>query len=191
MDIGDIAYLVFSGIFGLANFVRQRNKRQQEEAKRPAPSPVKRKPEPSRNQEMREFQPENKRPEPPPYERSRPEEDPVKKMLEQMFGQQEEEVQENKPIPAPRTSPAAPKPVVRQKAPMSSSRKRPVVPVAEGYREGEDFRQYAERTRNQSRKKLEPLKDFHGKKSGKAKPSFRFNLKDAVIYDAIMRRPYQ
>ena len=111
----------------------------------------------------------------------------MKRMLEELFGPREPEP----PTPPPqRTAPAAPKPSPRAR--VEKKTENPRIPVAQGYREGETFEAYVQRTRKQARARLAEVHAAQQKESEQRVPrrAKTFNLRQAVINEAVLRRPY-
>jgi hypothetical protein len=202
MDPGDIAYLIFLALFAVANLLRKRKKTAEEgkpepqprkQGSRPEPPPRRQAEPPPRRQPAEERsarQPRASR----PQRQTDPEvgsedEDPMKRILEDLFGPRE-----TSPTP-----PAEPKVAPRQQAPPpresrdKSPKQKPRIPVAKGYREGESFESYVKRTRQEARTRMiESLeaqqKEFS--RSSKVKQN-TFDLRRAIINDAILNRPYR
>ncbi len=142
--------------------------------------------------------------------------DPFRRILEEMLGEEKEvagQPQTPSPVNPPARKPAAAdaweaarnadgrrrpdnlegQSAERSEAAESEGRrgKRPVaVTFAEGYRSGESLREYADRSRMKSREKLKPNVEFNTRRSSRPRQAIRVNLREAVIYDAILRRPY-
>ncbi len=186
MELSDYAYLVFLLIFAIANAIRQRNRKKQEEGNAPLPpqGDVR-----SEREMRRQNQP---RPE-PGRELNEEEEDPVRRMLDEMLGRRSTATTKDyEEASAPAPKPARPVQQTRKEA--AAARKNmpptPKLKVAEGYREGEDLAEYARRTRRQSRAKLQPLDTTSSTRRSRKGKRIDFDLRTAVIYDAILRRPY-
>ncbi|MBI1193121.1 MAG: hypothetical protein GC205_08100 [Bacteroidetes bacterium] len=236
MEIGDFAYLILLGIFWVFNALRQRKQKQEAELEEQREAQ-----EAAERQAKRGATPATDRRVPPP-------EDPVKRVLEELFGQPEADTTTAtpplQPVPKPRpvnrpspqeaweeaknadgrsragsrtdagnadgrsragsrteagNSDGRSRAGSRTEAGNSDGRSRGGAPnrkparaqVAEGYIDGESVADYANRTRAASRKKLLPILGTQGAVRRQTGSSVHFDLRQAVINDAILRRPYK
>lgn len=204
MEIGDFGYLIFLIIVAIANLLRNARKKKEEQA---APSI------PKRSGGGQEDRTEGRRiPRPVGEERTeagrgqpresggaytrmnRPaqqsastapedapeEEAPWERMVEELFG----ELQEASPDSAPSAARSRQRRPQQQKPATESLR-------ADGYREGESLTVFAERLRQEGRIKLQQ-RHLDAAEEGPLEAGIRFDFsgRDAVLYDAIWRRPY-
>jgi hypothetical protein len=107
-------------------------------------------------------------------------------MMEEMFGEVADEDETEMDTGGPYTRPAPrPSPAPSAAAPVLESVR------ADGYREGESLTAFAERIRREGRIKLSK-RHLEADEDQRFREGldFRFELRDAVIYDAIFRPPY-
>ncbi len=202
MDPGDIAYLIFLALFAVANLLRKRKKAAEEEGELPLPelgeNPRSERPgslTPPRRQPAAERQSRSApRPRQPETETESGDEDPMKRILEDLFGPREAPAE--RPAAPPTVSRPEPRPAPREK-PRPAREKagkpgKPRIPVAQGYREGESFESYVQRTRQQARDRMAQSHAAQQKEASQRpqRKKIAFDLRQAVINDAVLRRPY-
>ena len=165
MEIGDFAYLIFLAIIAIANAFRSRakRKREQEEAQR----------------QVEEFE---RRRDAGELVEEEEQEDPYRNVWEELFEREAEAEPVPEPEPAPTPKPAARTPVYTFGG------------VTTEIREGESMAAYAQRIRDEGRyRDLEPhdpaFRLDAGHRAGRG-VEVDFDLRTAVLYDAILRSPY-